>query len=357
MIKYDDYKVDPMIPGKQDPTVSVCIPVYNVENYIRACLDSVITQTYARLQIIIVDDGSTDSTGKICDDYAGKDVRINVIHKKNGGIYTARNACLDAVKGDYISWVDGDDTMRPDMIETMLSALIKEDADISICRYRHVYDDYILDDSTSDAYVFSGMELMEQFLKEDEKIVIQNAVWNKLYKTELGEDLRFPAVWYEDMVYTLHLLGRSSKSVYLDRAYYDYKCDRAGSASNYGINSHTYTDLIPNFYDRSAYLEAAGRHDLALISDYMLYKRFLIFVTKVYRSNDPDKKEHLRILDDHIRKNAPKFKEVYSCSIANPNEYRKMKIYLKSPAAYHVAMKLNDDIIIPAKQRRMRLGL
>lgn len=335
-------------------TVSVCMTVYNIESYMRRSIESVLAQTYRDLEIIMVDDGSTDSSGAICDEYAAHDDRIRVIHKENGGIPSARNACLDAVTGDYICWIDGDDAMEPGMIEDMLKALQESGADISVCRYRQVFEDHVIDGSTGQTYVYEGRELMEQFLREDERFLIQNAVWNKLYKAELTEELRFPEMWYEDMVYTFYLLDRSKRSVYLDRAYYDYTRDRGDSQTNAGINPHTYSDLIPALYDRSKHLEEQGRHDLALISDYMLYKRLLIYYSAVSRSSDPDKKEHLRRLKELIRGGSDRFEEIYGIEGANPNEYSKMKIFLRSPGLYILTMRINDTFIIPVKVKRAK---
>ena len=349
MKEYGSYEPGRIAPDDMKDVVSVCMTVYNIETYLRKSIESVLGQTYINLEIIIVDDGSTDSSGSICDEYAARDARVKVIHKPNGGIYTARNACLEAVTGSYICWLDGDDSMDPDMIESMLAAAREHDADMCVCRYRRVYSDHTVDDATGAAYLYEGRELMEQFLREDDRFLIQNAVWNKLYKAELSEGLTFPKMWYEDMVYTFYLIDRSRISIYLDRSYYDYVSDRASSATNAGINPHTYTDLIPNLLDRSRYLESIGRHDLALISDYLLYKRLLIYYTAVSRSSDPDKKEHLRILDDHIKNGSGRFEEIYTCPVANLNEYRKMKIYLRSARLYLLIMSINDRFIIPVK--------
>ena len=349
MRAYETYEPGHMAEEDRKELISVCMTVYNIESYLRKGIESVLAQDYENLEIIIVDDGSTDSSSRIIDEYAARDSRIKAIHKENGGIHTARNACLDAVTGSYICWLDGDDSMDPDMIGSMYAALKSTGSDMCICRYRQVFEDHVSDGSTDAAYVYEGRELLEQFLKEDDRFLIQNAVWNKLYKTELTDGLRFPAMWYEDMVYTFYLVDRSKRSVYLDRAYYNYVCDRSSSQTNAGINPHTFTDLIPNLFDRSVYLEREGRHDLALISDYLLYKRLLIYYTKVSRSDDPDKQEHLRILDEHIRGGADRFEEVFNCPIANPNEYRKMKIYLRSPARFLRTMRINDRFVIPVK--------
>ena len=116
----------------QKPLISIIIPVYNAEKYLPNCLDSVINQTYKNLEIILVDDGSTDKSSEICDEYAQKDFRIKLIHKENGGVSSARNAGLALVSGDYIAWVDSDDFVAPDYIEYMYKLLKEYDADISL---------------------------------------------------------------------------------------------------------------------------------------------------------------------------------------------------------------------------------
>ena len=122
----------------EEKLVSVIVAVYNIEEYLPRCIDSILAQTYRNLEIILVDDGSTDSSGGICDDYAQKDRRIKVIHKKNGGLSDARNAGLDKVSGDYIGFVDGDDWIDEDMYRAMYEACEKEKAQIAACRYKQI---------------------------------------------------------------------------------------------------------------------------------------------------------------------------------------------------------------------------
>ena len=117
----------------REPKISVIVPVYKVEPYLRKCLDSIINQTYRNLQIILVDDGSPDNCGAICDEYASKDSRIEVIHQENGGVSAARNAGLKLAAGDYIGWVDSDDWIEPDMYAYMLENMQKYEADIAVC--------------------------------------------------------------------------------------------------------------------------------------------------------------------------------------------------------------------------------
>ena len=120
--------------------ISIIVPVYNVENYLRKCVDSIINQSYKNLEIILVDDGSTDSSGKICDEYSLKDSRIKVIHKKNGGLSDARNAGMEIASGDFWGFVDSDDYIDSDMYSVLLENLLGAEADLSACGRIFTYD-------------------------------------------------------------------------------------------------------------------------------------------------------------------------------------------------------------------------
>lgn len=123
--------------------VSVIVPVYNVEKYLARCLDSIINQTYTNLEIILVDDGSKDSSGQICDEYAAKDQRIKVIHKQNGGLSSARNAGLDIASGSYIEFVDSDDWIDKDTVKENLELIINENSNVVFFNHYQVFDDHI----------------------------------------------------------------------------------------------------------------------------------------------------------------------------------------------------------------------
>lgn len=116
--------------------VSVIVPIYNVEPYLETCVDSILSQTYGELEVILVDDGSADNCGAICDRYAAQDARVRVIHKENGGVSSARNAGLDAATGDYVMFTDGDDRIEPEMVAVLLDAVTKNDADVATCNLR-----------------------------------------------------------------------------------------------------------------------------------------------------------------------------------------------------------------------------
>ena len=168
--------------------VSVIIPAYNIEDYIGRCLDSVLSQTYKNLEIIVIDDGSSDRTGEILDDYEKKNHRMKVIHKENGGVSSARNIGIDRANGDYIGFVDGDDRVNPKLFETLVKLINGENADIAHCGYQMVFPDRV------DYYYNTGKRVIqtkEQGLKDLlAGEMIEPALYNKLYKRELFENVR-----------------------------------------------------------------------------------------------------------------------------------------------------------------------
>lgn len=124
--------------GSENPLITIVVPIYNVERFLRPCIESILGQTYKNLEIILVDDGSTDSCGKICDKYEKIDSRILVIHQENKGLSEARNAGIDAATGEYIAFIDSDDYVRGNYTETLLHALVENDAEIAVCSFQYV---------------------------------------------------------------------------------------------------------------------------------------------------------------------------------------------------------------------------
>ncbi len=249
--------------------ISVIITAYNIEAYIERGIRSVCGQTYRNLEIIVVDDGSTDATGRLCDRLAAQDRRIQVLHKANGGPADARNAGIARSRGSLIGFVDGDDWIDPDMYEKLLGALLDQQADIAICRYRQVHRTHTEDASTDRAVVFEGQEALQCYVEERKEYAIQNAAWNKLYRREILEGVSFPAgKWYEDILFATTALSRADRCVYLDTACYNYIIDREGSIMNTQINPRTFTDQIPAYLEKTKFLQALGRQDLADVHHY-----------------------------------------------------------------------------------------
>lgn len=171
-----------------NPLISVVIPVYKVENYLRECLDSVISQTYKNLDIILVDDGSPDNCPAICDEYAQKDSRVRVIHKANGGPSSARNKGIKSAAGEYISFVDSDDYISPAYIEQMYSTLVKSVADVSCCKWS-VHKENLRDSAVSEYELFSPTEAITEAAKIGK---IGREPYCKLFRTSLHDGIYYP---------------------------------------------------------------------------------------------------------------------------------------------------------------------
>jgi len=167
--------------------ISVIVPVYNVEPYVRKCLDSVINQTYRDLEILVIDDGSTDGSGKICDEYAGKDERIKIFHTENRGLSAARNLGLDEAQGEWIGFVDSDDWIEPDMYEVLLKRAEESEADVVECGVYKEYSDRTVERKREECQ-YSGTEAVNLLLQ----CKLSNAVWNKLWKNDCFSSIRFP---------------------------------------------------------------------------------------------------------------------------------------------------------------------
>lgn len=212
--------------------VSVIIPVYNVGKYIREALDSVINQTYTNLEIIIVDDGSTDESGEICDEYAQKDNRIIVIHQENKGIGPARNAGLEIMKGKYVAFLDPDDAYSPFFISSMLNKIEKEDADIVMCRYSACKTEGTLANFKSSIImpaiktgIYNRVDSLRAFLCGK----ISFNMMNKMFRSTLWDKIRFTKFSPgEDVDANFRAIDKCCKFVVLDQVLYFYRI-RPGS--------------------------------------------------------------------------------------------------------------------------------
>ena len=210
--------------------VSVIVPVYNVEQYIAQCLDSIVAQTHRDLEILLVNDGSTDGSGCICDEYATRDSRIRVIHKPNGGLSDARNAALDVMTGDCVVMIDGDDMVHPRYVERLLAALLCSEADVAMCGWRS-FDETVpptppLADGVPPT-IYSGRDALQRMLYQ-RKGFNHSACW-RMFKSEFWKNIRFPkGLLYEDLAVIYPLMCRVNKVAVIPDELYDYRL-RAGS--------------------------------------------------------------------------------------------------------------------------------
>ena len=205
--------------------VSIIVPVYQVEKYIRQCVDSILAQTFTDFELILVDDGSKDKSGQICDEYAVLDQRVKVIHKKNGGLSDARNWGLDQAVGNYFMFVDSDDYIASTMLEYLYKALMNKEADIAVCNFLHFFEeDRKRDFSTNiQSEVLSGAEIF--YSRKNERVYgIWTVAWNKLYKRETLGNVRFRfGKYHEDEFWANDIYQLDIKIVTIPECLYYYR--------------------------------------------------------------------------------------------------------------------------------------
>lgn len=217
------------------PLLSIIVPIYNVEQYLDRCIQSILNQTYQNLEILLVDDGATDCSGAIADSYAAKDKRIKVFHKENGGLSDARNYGLEHVTGDYILFIDSDDFIVNIMCERLITVASSNNADIVSCNY-YIYrgDDDISIHTMSvqdDKRTFTGMDMLRYYLLKTEPFDL-NVVWNKIFKLDLFngvEPVRFPKGRVQEDNFTIFRLFLNANSIVTVNEPLYYYVQRAGS--------------------------------------------------------------------------------------------------------------------------------
>lgn len=240
----------------KQPLISVIIPIYKVEPYLRRCLDSIINQSYANLEIILVEDGSPDTCPQICDEYAAKDNRIVVIHKKNGGLSDARNAGLNICKGEYISFVDSDDWVKKNYIERLTNIAVCEMADITICensRTNTILKNNNKDKSTK---LYTAQNALHHLFCDNH--IAFTVSWGKLYKRNLFHSLRFPLGKYHEDEFTTYILFYNSKKIAYTSEILYYYYQRADSI----VSTRHPWDVLEYLEQRYLFFNEKQEYDL-----------------------------------------------------------------------------------------------
>lgn len=236
--------------SKED-LISVIVPVYNVAGYVDVCINSIISQTYRNLEILLVDDGSTDDSGSICDRYAEKDSRIVVLHKENGGLSDARNYALDRARGEMIAFVDGDDWIHPRMYEVMQNVMNETQSDLVTCGFERENKDFVkevVNISLSDVQLLTRDDAMSDI---DIPLVV---AWNKLYRRSLFDGIRYPVGKLHEDEFIIHrILWKCRQIAVISSALYFYT-EREGSiiARMTPVRIH---DALEAFEDRILFVD------------------------------------------------------------------------------------------------------
>jgi len=255
--------------------ISVIIPVYNVENYLHKCINSVLAQTYKNIEVLLINDGSTDNSPMICEQFAKENKKVKVFHKENGGVSSARNLGLKKAMGDYIGFVDADDWIEPEMYEQMRGKLIQENAQICII------SNYVRGNKK-----FSNCNIVENSISREEgvKAILDynfpSSLWTSLYKSNILNNLYLNEKIHhlEDFEFQIRAINNSTKIAISNSFFYNYR-DREGSANNSGFNSKVLTclEIIPivdkiiknNSHIKNIYVNAVRSRMTLVVSSFM----------------------------------------------------------------------------------------
>lgn len=245
------------------PEISVIVPVYKVESYLRQCVDSILGQIFQDFELILVDDGSPDGCPAICDEYAAQDRRVRVIHQKNGGLSAARNAGLDCAKGEYIAFIDSDDWVHSEYLERLLNALTCNHADMAIC------DLELYHEATSSGARTSNSPIRRETLTSEDLMVrlyldqswYYVVAWNKLYRREIFRNIRFPVGFINEDEAVFHRVLANCRAIISldDKLYYYRQHGESIMGSAFSIKR---TDNLSALSDRICFSHEMGWSDL-----------------------------------------------------------------------------------------------
>ena len=259
--------------------ISVIIPIYNAAGFLKRCVDSVLAQTYRDLEILLVDDGSTDCSPDICDEYAAQVPQVRVFHCKNRGLSAARNTGIDNASADYYVFVDSDDEILPTMIEELYYALCKTGADIAVCGFYQINEEHPMPpvtrrtsfdpDAVGEIRVYSGSRKMDRLIHDNLVTTVQ---WNKLYKKEIFTNIRYPVGKYHEDEFVIHReLDAAEKIAYIDRKLYLYYRHRQSITRN--PTAEKAYHVLEAYSDRLCFL--AKRYDgVAIGNAYCVFSAY-----------------------------------------------------------------------------------
>lgn len=277
--------------------ISVIVPIYNVEQYLEKCIKSICRQSYSNLEIILVDDGSPDHCGEICESWKQEDDRIRVIHKENGGLSDARNAGIEIATGEYLVFIDSDDYIHPNMIEYLYQACEQNQAEIAVCEYKSVSDAYEPDLQKQQVVEHIVLDTPDKKLEYqyEKKIDVCTVAWNKIYRRRLFENVRYPkGKIHEDEFTTYKLFYTAQRIVYIPLELY-YYVQRSNSIMGEGFQKKTLYRLDAYEEKLDFYQEHGEQESYRKVL--RLYKIMLVLYYKQVQQSDMD----IHLLDRYMK--------------------------------------------------------
>lgn len=310
--------------------ISVIIPIYNVEEYLGQCIESVLNQSYNKLEIILVDDGSTDRSGIICDDFKAIDNRIVVIHKQNGGAASARNMGLSVAKGEYIGFVDSDDYVDKNFFERLFLAARVNDADMSCMDYKEVYEDgEEYKEGIKDIIILKNKDFLMEIAKPESDLNITFCMWTKLFKRSLLENIQFPdGMNYEEIVPITKAVMKANRCVFVKEKRYFYRLRNGSitrSEKDRGFDPKLLNDRLSLQMEQLILLEDEEETDLKNAFRAYYYEDILQYLKK---NITKEEKEHILWALNTWKLS---IKEIRGLKFSRN---RKLKIWIKMRMAY-----------------------
>ena len=321
------------------PLVSVMIPIYNVFDYLDRCIESVINQSYSELEIILIDDGSPDDCATICDEWAKKDHRITVIHKKNGGQAEARNYGMQIICGEYVSFIDSDDYIADDFFEVLLSAALEHHSDIVVCDFAKTYEN-------GDCEQYHDDLAVSEFSTHEGMVALLNGttfylhVWDKLYKRTIVEAIDFDVgKIHEDVFWIYQAFGAADSITKINRTMYFY-LQRESSTMGHGYSSLRSLDFLDQKWKCKLYIEK-NFSELALQAKLDFFGSCMYLMQCVIKyMHGEEKHQAIAAIRDYKKKCNLKFKDIQSVKGGAKKYYYLAKINL------YLCCKIRADLNI-----------
>ena len=314
------------------PTISVIVPVYNVEPYLRQCVDSILGQTFRDFELILVDDGSPDGCPAICDEYAEKDSRVKVIHKENGGLSSARNAGLDVAAGEYIAFVDSDDWIHPEYLERMLAVIKNIHADMAMCGVEKFWEDKPRAEQ---------FPLADECLPHDKAVsLMTTSIWyhmiacNKLYRKSLFDGIRFPEGYlHEDEAIFHRIVERCNQVALVKDVMYHYR--QTKSSIMHQVYRIQRSDKLTALADRIVFSYVHHWTEVCSVVSLKYVEMFFDYYFRFPRTEENEK--YFRRMEDSLKIALPYILKSKSVSLRH-------KVYLAAirvnPQIYAVLKRL-----------------
>ena len=313
--------------------ISIIVAIYNIEKYLEECIKSIIEQSYENLQIILVDDGSTDKSKEICNQYEKIDNRIQVIHKENGGLSSARNEGLKLANGEYISFVDGDDYLFPTFYEDLYNLINKYEADISECQFLRINENDIKKAKEIIEEYNNSLNLTEEVYDNNKALnllygarlnpyVKKVVVWNKLYKKEILQGISFPiGKLHEDEYTTFRILDKCKKIVSTNKCLHGY-IQTNNSIMRREIKAKRVEDNLDAYIQGSKYFENEGKKDIEMKCRRRYLENCIELAGKVQNSSNTNKNELIKSIHELFLENYEKYIEKIktNCTSKDENE-------------------------------------